>query len=317
MEPTTAQTLSSVIRQQARLLGFDACGFAKASSLPDFENKLALWLQKGYHGTMGYMQNNIEKRVDPTRLVDGAVSVIALAHNYFPVQEQHPDAHYKVSKYAYGLDYHTVLKKKLFLLLDFIRQHSTADINARVFTDSAPVPERAWATMAGLGATGKNSCLILPGKGSFFFLAEIIINVELGYDEPYTRDLCGSCTRCMQACPTGAITSAGVIDSTKCISYLTIESREDIPMEFAGKFNNWIFGCDICQDACPHNRFAKPHDEPGFDPLPYIKWTKEQWEGLTKETYNRSIKNSGSPLSRASFEKLSNNISFHNIGTNK
>ncbi|MFO7977637.1 MAG: tRNA epoxyqueuosine(34) reductase QueG [Bacteroidales bacterium] len=308
------QIRSNAIRQKALELGFTACGMAKAGPLHEYRSRMDSWLGQGHHATMGYMERNQDKRLNPALLVPGASTVIALAVNYFPGQGQHPDARYRISKYAYGLDYHVVIKKKLFALLDFIREQSENPVQARVFTDSAPVLEKAWAQKAGIGATGKNSCLIIPGTGSYVFLAEIIINLELPVDTPFDKDLCGSCTRCMKACPTQAITAPGVIDSSRCLSYLTIERKEEIPEAFAGKCQQWIFGCDICQDVCPYNKVAQPHREPELQPLPYVAWSHEQWENLTPEIYHKEIKKSGSPLSRVSFEKLTSNITLNQKG---
>jgi epoxyqueuosine reductase len=304
-------SLTQAIKKHALTLGFDACGIARAERLTAYENRLKQWLDNGSNAGMGYMQNHFEKRMDPTVLVPGAKSVVVLAHNYYPAEPQHPEAWYKVAKYAYGRDYHLVIKEKLFKLLDFAREVSGQQVKGRVFTDSAPVLERAWAQETGIGFIGKNSCIILPRKGSFFFLSEMIIDLELEPDKAFGKDLCGSCMRCMDACPTGAITQPGVVDANRCISYLTIESKEDIPETFAGKCGQWIFGCDICQDVCPYNRFASPHQEPAFKPLPFITlWNRSDWESLTRETYNTEIKNAGSPLSRARFEKLTGNIRF-------
>lgn len=309
--PQNNHILSSLIRSKAKELGFEACGIARADHLQEYQPRLHNWLSKGNQASMGYMERNFDKRLDPRLLVEGAASLIVLAQNYFPSRQQHPLAHYKVSKYAYGMDYHGLIKNKLHSLLEYIRQNSPRPVQARVFTDSAPVLERAWAQRAGLGFTGRNACLIIPRKGSFFFLSEIIINLPLQYDAPFEKNLCGSCTRCMQACPTGAIKASGEIDARRCISYLTIESKDPIPREFKGRCQNWIFGCDICQDVCPYNRFSKPHDEPGLKPLAYVDWQQQQWEQLAPDEYQAEIRKSGSPIARASFEKLSGNIRFY------
>ena len=311
MSLNSIHSLTQAIKQHALTLGFDACGITHTRRLTNYEERVAQWLEKGHHAGMGYMQNHFEKRMDPGLLVPGARSVVVLAHNYYPAEVQHPNAWYKVAKYAYGRDYHLVIRGKLFKLLDYTRQASGHQVQGRVFTDSAPVLERAWAQETGIGFIGKNSCTILPRKGSFFFLSEMIIDLELEPDHAFGKDLCGSCMRCMDACPTGAITHPGVVDARRCISYLTIESKEDIPETFAGKCGQWIFGCDICQDVCPYNRFARPHQEPAFEPMPFIsQWQKADWETLTKESYNKEIKKTGSPLSRAKFEKLAGNIRF-------
>ncbi|TVQ17068.1 MAG: tRNA epoxyqueuosine(34) reductase QueG [Bacteroidetes bacterium] len=298
--------LAQRIKEKALELNFDAVGFAPAQSVNETHQKhLDQWLKNNYHGQMHYMANHKEKRTDPTLLVPGAKTVICLAMNYHQKDYQHPEAHYKVSQYAAGIDYHHTIKKKLYALLEFIREQTSSE-SARVFTDSAPVMERYWAQQCGLGASGKNSCLIIPRKGSYFFLAEIILDIELPYDTPFEKDLCGKCTRCMEACPTGAITSPGSIDARRCISYLTIELKDPIPEEFTGKTEGYIFGCDICQQVCPHNiKFATPCKEPGFEPVDAIKtFTRVQWEGLDKSTFRKSFTKAGSPLARVKPEKL-------------
>lgn len=304
--------LGHSIKEKAKELGFAACGFAKAESVDEVsEEQLKNWLKKDCHGKMGYMANHMDMRLDPRILVPGAKSVISLAFNYHQKGFQPAGAFYKISQYAAGIDYHHVLKKKLYTLLEFI-QHQTEAGTARVFTDSAPVLERYWAQKAGLGTFGKNSCLILPRKGSYFFLAEIILDIELPYDNPIDQDLCGACTRCMTACPTGAIIEPGKIDATKCISYLTIELKEAVPENFTGKMNQYIFGCDICQNVCPHNtRFAEPASEDDFDALPSIAhWEKQDWENMDKATFRRSFIKTRSPLARVKFEKLMKNITM-------
>ncbi len=298
------------IKEKAKELGFAACGFARAEQVDEKNADFFKgWLKKDYHGKMGYMANHMDMRLDPRILVPGAKSVISLAFNYHQKGFQPSGAFYKISQYAAGIDYHLVLKKKLYALLQFI-QHKTDAGPARVFTDSAPVLERYWAQMAGIGSIGKNSCLILPRKGSFFFLAEIILGTELPYDQPMDKDLCGACTRCIAACPTGAITAPGIINASKCISYLTIELKEAIADEFHGKMNQYVFGCDICQNVCPHNtRFAEPANEKDFEALPAVaRWEKHEWESLDKPAFRQNFVKTRSPIARAKYEKLMGNI---------
>jgi epoxyqueuosine reductase len=310
--PGHIDSLTTLIKSKALELGFDACGVAKAESVePTQKEKFSLWLQKRYNGAMGYIANYFEKRMDPCQLVPGARSVISLAINYHQKNFQHHDSHYKISQYAAGEDYHHVIKRKLYSLMELVVEKQP-DINFRVFTDSAPVAERYWAQKAGLGRTGKNSCLIIPRKGSYFFLAEIITDLELKYDEPYKKDLCGKCTRCIEACPTGAITEPGEIDARKCISYLTIELKGDIPDEYHPYLNRFIFGCDICQEVCPHNlKFASQTREESFSPLPAIRdFTRVDWEKLEKAQFRKNFVKKRSPFVRAGFEKLKTNIGF-------
>lgn len=312
MTPTQnhSSILAQRIKEKAMELNFDAIGFAPAQKVEETHQKhLDRWLKNNFHGQMQYMANHREKRTDPTLLVPGAKTVICLAMNYHQKEFQPPQAHYKISQYAAGIDYHHTLKKKLYALLEFIREQTTTE-SARVFTDSAPVMERYWAQQSGLGAAGKNSCLILPRRGSYFFLAEIILDVELPVDPPFGKDLCGNCTRCMEACPTQAITAPHVIDAKRCISYLTIELKEPTPDGFADKTNDYIFGCDICQQVCPHNsRFATPSDEPDFKPLEAVaSFSKSQWEAMDKSTFRKSFLKKGSPLARVKFEKLKGNM---------
>ncbi len=273
--------------------------------------QLQSWLTQGYHGEMGYMANHFEMRLDPTKLVPGAKSVISLLYNYFPA-DNHLSApldsidEFKISRYAYGEDYHKVVRKKLKALVLELKQ-AFGDFHARVFVDSAPVMERDWAKRSGLGWIGKNTLLISPRKGSYFFLAEIIIDLDLEYDHPI-RDHCGTCTRCIDACPTEAISAEGyVLDGSKCISYLTIELKSNIPDEFHDKMDNWIFGCDICQEVCPWNRFSTPHSEPAFLPDPEIQnLNSQQWMEITEEIFDHYF--SKTPLKRAGFKKLQNSI---------
>ena len=285
------QTYSRLIKQEAKRLGFDSCGIAKAAFLEKEATNLEQWLRNGFHGKMLYMENYFDKRLDPRLLVDGAKSVISLSFNYFPPVTQGKDS-YKIAKYAYGEDYHHVLKSKLKALTAFI-QESVGAVNGRAFVDSAPVLERVWAEKSGLGWRGKNSLLIQKNKGSNFFLAELILDVELDYDAPFATDHCGNCTKCIDACPTAAILQNNTIDGSKCISYFTIELKDALPQSVKGKFEDWIFGCDICQDVCPWNRFSKPHSEPKFIPHPdLVKLTKTDWEEITEDVFKLIFKKS-------------------------
>lgn len=297
-----------LIRQEAQRLGFDFIGFAKAQHLDEEARRLEEWLNRNYHGKMSYMANHFDKRVDPTKLVPGAKTVVSLMYNYFPAEEQtDPDAP-KIARYAYGKDYHYILKPKLKELLAFIRDQ-IGDVEGRCFVDSAPVLERDWAERAGIGWTGKNTLLINPKAGSWFFLAELIIDLELPADTPM-KDYCGTCTRCIDACPTEAISPEGyIVDGSKCISYLTIELRDAIPDEFAGKMENWMFGCDICQEVCPWNRFATPHREEAFEPHPdLLDMPRREWEELTEETFREIFRKSA--VKRTKFKGLKRNIAF-------
>ncbi len=262
MSKKTSHT--ALIKQEALRLGFAECGMAKAEFLEEDATNLENWLKKGYHGEMSYMANHFDKRLDPTLLVPGAKSVISLLYNYFPGQEQKKDS-YKISKYAYGEDYHYVVKDKLKLLVNSMRE-KIGNFHARIFTDSAPVMERSWAQRSGLGWKGKHSLLINKEKGSFFFLAEVITDLDLDYDSPFKTDHCGTCTKCVDACPTQAILPNNTLDGSKCISYFTIELKDSIPTSFKGMLDDWMFGCDICQDVCPWNRFSTPHRESRFEP---------------------------------------------------
>lgn len=269
--------------------------------------RLEQWLNQGFHGEMQYMENHFEKRIDPTKLVPGAKSVIVLMHNYFQQEKQKKDAP-KIARYAYGEDYHFVLKRKLKDLIYFIEEN-IGEINGRCFVDSAPVMERDWAKHAGIGWTGKNTLLINPKAGSYFFLSELIIDLELVADSPI-KDYCGTCTRCIDACPTEAISPTGyLLDGSKCISYLTIELKNNIPESFRGKMENWLFGCDICQEVCPWNRFSKPHNEPAFEPHPdLLKMDKQEWEEITEEVFQKLFKKSA--VKRTKFTGLKRNIDF-------
>ncbi len=301
------QQLTYLIKNKALELGFESIGFAKAGFLEEEAPRLEKWLKNGYHGKMSYMENHFDKRLDPTKLVPGAKTIISLAYNYFPEKKQIRDT-YKIAKYAYGKDYHFVLKDKLKELLKFITDN-IGEIQARVFTDSAPVLERAWAKRAGLGWEGKHSLIIQKQKGSFFFLAEIILDVELAYDKPFTTNHCGSCTRCIDACPTEAILPDKMINASRCISYFTIELRDELPVEMRGKFQDWMFGCDICQDVCPWNRFALPHKEAFFNPHPdLLNMTKQDWEEITEDVFKEIFRKSA--VKRTKYSGLKRNILF-------
>lgn len=300
---------SQIIKTQAKNLGFDFCGIAKAGFLEKEAPKLEAWLNQNYQGEMAYMANHFDKRLDPTKLVEGAKTVVSLVYNYFPKKElfQENEA-YKIAKYAYGQDYHHVIKDKLKVLLENLRQE-IGEIEGRAFVDSAPVMERQWAQKSGLGWLGKNSLLLNKEMGSFFFLAELVIDLEVTPDPPMVKDYCGTCTKCIDACPTEAIVQPGVVDGSKCISYLTIELKENIPAAFKGKMENWVFGCDICQDVCPWNRFSKPHQEPLFDPKPELEeMTNRDWEEITEETFSKVF--SKSAVKRTKFNGFLRNIDF-------
>ena len=295
-----------LIKQEAARLGFLNCGISKATFLAEEAPRLERWLKEGRHGEMGYMENHFDKRLDPTLLVPGAKSVISLLLNYYPKEEQASDT-YKLSKYAFGTDYHFVIKDKLKNLLHFI-QDEIGEVHGRAFVDSAPVLDKAWAAKSGLGWIGKNSNLLSKQLGSFFFVAELIVDLELEYDGVVT-DHCGSCTACIDACPTQAIVEPYVVDGSKCISYLTIELKNEIPKEFQGKMDGWMFGCDVCQDVCPWNRFSKPHNEPLFNPHPdLLGMTKSEWEEVTDEVFRKLFKKSA--VKRTGYKGLTRNIGF-------
>ena len=294
-------SLKKYIQQKAEELGFLAIGFAKAEKLIDEEFRLKDWLSNGYHAEMQYMENHFEKRLDPTQLVESSKTVISLAYNYFPQKNQNESAP-QVAKYAYGEDYHKVVKDQAFVLFEFIKS-LVPNLDGRVFVDSAPVMERQWAEKSGLGWIGKHSLLIRKGIGSFFFLAEIICSLEVEPDSP-TTDHCGSCTACIDACPTNAIIDNKIIDSNACISYLTIEKRTELSVDEKANLNNWAFGCDICQDVCPWNRFASPTTEPRFNSGEWTNWNREEWKQLTPENFKDTF--GKSPLTRAGFEKIKN-----------
>jgi len=283
-----------------------SCGISKAEFLHEEAPRLEKWLKKNMHGEMKYMENYFDKRLDPTRLVEDAKSVISLSYNYYPKNFQNNDLT-KVSKYAYGKDYHHVIRDKLKLLLEFIKEE-IGDVYGRVFVDSAPILEKAWAEKSGIGWIGKNSNLITKQVGSFYFLAELIIDIELEYDSK-EFDHCGDCTACIDACPTEAIVEPYVVDGSKCISYFTIELKDNIPNDYKGKFDNWVFGCDICQDVCPWNKFSKAHSEPLFDPKSdFVDMSKDEWYEITEETFNKVFDNSA--LKRAGYNGLKRNLNF-------
>lgn len=299
---------SQLIRDEAYRLGFDMIGFAKAEFMDIEARRLEDWLNQHYHGEMHYMANHFDKRVDPAKLVPGAKSVISLVYNYYTEKQQEDSEAPKISKYAYGKDYHFVIKGKLKSLLNFIRNEIGA-VEGRCFVDSAPVLERDWAKRSGLGWIGKNTMLINPKRGSYFFLAELILDLELKTDQPM-KDYCGTCTRCIDACPTDAIAPDGyIMDGSKCISYFTIELKDAIPESYKGKFENWMFGCDICQEVCPWNRFSKSHREPAFDPHPgLLTMSKQDWEEITEEVFKVIFQKSA--VKRTKYKGLKRNIDF-------
>lgn len=306
MQPVHRHT--SFVKQTAAGLGFDFCGIAKAGFLNDDARRLETWLNKGMHGNMGYMQNHFELRTDPQKLVPGARSVITLLLNYFPAQQQKKDT-LKVSKYAWGEDYHEVIRRKLNEFLSVIKTE-IGDFAGRGFVDSAPVLERSWAQKSGLGWIGKNGNLINKQQGSFFFIATLITDIELEADDVLAKDYCGSCTKCIDACPTEAILPDKVINGSKCISYFTIELKDAlIPDKMKGQFDNWLFGCDVCQDVCPWNRFSKPNTEPAFNPIPeLLNYTEKDWEELTEEKFRIIFSNS--PVKRTKFKGIKRNLQF-------
>ncbi len=296
---------SQLVKRLAKEIGFSSCGISKARFLHEEEKKFEDWLRQGYQGSMSYLERNFDKRLDPTKLVPGAKSVISLSYNYFPPKKLISDNNFIISKYAYGKDYHKVLRNKLKKLFTKIRD-KIGEVEGRVFVDSAPIHERAWAKLSGVGWIGKNSLLINKNQGSYFFLAEIICDLDLEYDEP-VLNRCGNCTRCIDACPTDAITKAQVIDANKCISYLTIENKEKIPKELRGSINNSIFGCDICQDVCPWNKKSVPHNEKEFIPKKELRdLKKKDWIELTEDTFNKIFE--GSAVKRTKFQGLKRNI---------
>ncbi|MBT8285891.1 MAG: tRNA epoxyqueuosine(34) reductase QueG [Flavobacteriaceae bacterium] len=295
-----------LIKEEAKRLGFLSCGISKAEFLEEEAPRLERWLKNNMHGEMAYMENHFDKRLDPKKLVEGSKSVISLILNYFPGSEQKEDT-YKISKYAYGKDYHHVIKSKLKELHNFIEEE-IGDVHGRAFVDSAPVLDKAWAAKSGLGWIGKHSNLLTQQVGSFYFIAELIVDLELEYDHPVT-DHCGSCTACIDACPTEAIIQPYVVDGSKCISYLTIELKNEIPASFKGKMDDWIFGCDVCQDVCPWNRFSKAHSEPLFNPHPeMLEMNRNDWEEITEEVFKKVFRSSA--VKRTKFTGLKRNIEF-------
>ena len=302
----TKEVYTNQIKTEAKRLGFLSCGISKAQFLEAEAPRLENYLNKNMHGQMQYMENHFDKRLDPTKLVEGSKSVISLLLNYFPQETQNQNS-FKLSKYAYGTDYHFIIKDKLKVLLNFI-QTEIGDVNGRAFVDSAPVLDKAWAAKSGLGWVGKHSNLLTQQVGSFYFIAELIVDLELEYDT-ITTNHCGTCTKCIDACPTQAITEPYVVDGSKCISYFTIELKENIPTEFKGKFEDWMFGCDICQDVCPWNRFSKPHNEPLFNPHPeLLSMTKKDWHEITEDVFKKIFKDSA--VKRTKFSGLKRYINF-------
>jgi epoxyqueuosine reductase len=302
----------SKIKHKANELGFFYCGFSKAEFLEEEASKLESWLNQNYHGKMAYMANHFDLRLDPTKLVPGAKSVISLLFNYSPKECQTDSEAPKISKYAYGEDYHFIIKERLFELFEFTKT-LIGDIDGRVFVDSAPVMDKVWAQKSGLGWLGKNSNLIHPKEGSFFFIAEMIIDVDFEPDGPI-KDYCGTCTKCIDECPTDAIVEPYVIDGSRCISYLTIELKDEVlPTEFKGKMDNWAFGCDVCQDVCPWNRFSKPSNENRLVNPKLLNLSKKEWEDLSKEYYDELFKRSA--VKRTKYAGLKRNLQFIDYGT--
>src|SRR5690606_10416035 len=306
MNSTTAK-YSQFIKTEALRLGFLSCGISKVEFLEKEAPRLEKWLSENRHGKMQYMENHFDKRLNPALLADGAKSVVSVLLNYYPGEIHNPET-FNISKYAYGQDDHHVIKEKYKELLHSI-QENIGEVGARVFVDSAPVLDKVWAQKSGLGWIGKNTNLISKKVGSFFFVAELIIDLELEYDNPTPTDHCGSCTRCIDACPTEAIIAPYVVDGSKCISCFTIELKENIPQEVKGKFDDWIFGCDVCQDVCPWNRFSSPHNEPLFQPKEEIlSFSKQDWIDITEETFSKVFQKSA--VKRAKFEGFKRNIEF-------
>ncbi len=302
----TVNNYSGFIKKEAKRLGFDFCGISRADFLAEEAPRLENWLKENNHGQMGYMENYFDKRLDPRLLVEGAKSVVSLLYNYYPEQKQNETAP-KISKYAFGKDYHEVIKDKLNEFLFSLKQE-IGNISGRAFVDSAPVMDKVWAAKSGLGWVGKNSNLINKENGSFFFIAELIIDVELEYDGPI-KDYCGTCTKCIDAFPTEAIVAPYIVDGSKCISYLTIELKENIPAEFKDKMDGWAFGCDVCQDVCPWNSFSMPHNEPEFkNTNGLLNYTEAEWNDITEETFNTIFKNSA--VKRTKYKGLKRNLMF-------
>ncbi|WP_298508576.1 tRNA epoxyqueuosine(34) reductase QueG [uncultured Kordia sp.] len=303
----STQKHTELIKAEAKRLGFLSCGISKAAFLEEEAPRLEAWLNKNMHGEMQYMENHFDKRLDPTKLVEDSKSVVSLLLNYYPSEIQKDLAAPKISKYAYGTDYHFVIKDKLKHLLNFI-QEEIGEVSGRAFVDSAPVLDKAWAAKSGLGWIGKHSNLLTQKVGSFYFIAELIIDLELEYDSPVT-DHCGSCTACIDACPTQAIVDPYVVDGSKCISYFTIELKNEIPTHVQGQFDDWMFGCDVCQDVCPWNRFSKPHNEPLFNPHPeLLSMSKKEWEEITQEVFSEIFRKSA--VKRTKYTGLMRNIKF-------
>lgn len=307
MNLTKQLKYAQMIKSEAKRLGFLSCGISKADFLEEEAPRLEKWLKNNMHGEMHYMENHFDKRLDPRKLVEGSKSVVSMLLNYYPENTQEDPEAPRISKYAYGTDYHFVIKDKLKQLLQFI-QEEIGEVNGRAFVDSAPVLDKAWAAKSGLGWIGKNANLLSKQVGSFFFIAELVIDLDLACDTPVT-DHCGSCTACIDACPTQAIVEPYVVDGSKCISYFTIELKNEIPQDVRGKFDNWMFGCDVCQDVCPWNRFSKPHNEPLFNPHPdLLSMTKKDWEEITEDVFRKVFKKSA--VKRTKFSGLKRNIDF-------
>ena len=297
---------TSLIKTEAKRLGFLSCGISKAQFLEEEAPRLETWLNKNMNGQMQYMENHFDMRLDPTKLVEDSKSVISLLLNYYPEETQSENT-FKMSKYAYGHDYHHVIKSKLKALMHCI-QNEIGEVSGRAFVDSAPVLDKAWAAKSGLGWIGKHSNLLTQQVGSFYFIAELIIDLDLEYDSA-TTDHCGTCTACIDACPTEAIVEPYVVDGSKCISYLTIELKENMPTAFKGKMDDWMFGCDVCQDVCPWNRFSKPHKEPLFNPHPeLLSMTKKDWEDITEDVFKKVFQKSA--VKRTKYSGLQRNINF-------
>lgn len=300
------QKYTQSIKAEAKRLGFLSCGISKAEFLEQEAPRLENWLNQNMHGEMQYMENHFDKRLDPTKLVDDSKSVISLLLNYYPSEVQNENT-YKLSKYAYGTDYHFIIKDKLKHLLNFI-QDEIGEVSGRAFVDSAPVLDKAWAAKSGLGWIGKHSNLLTQQVGSFYFIAELIVDLDLEYDA-VTTDHCGTCTACIDACPTQAIVDPYVVDGSKCISYFTIELKDQLPSSMKGKFDDWMFGCDVCQDVCPWNKFSKPHNEPLFNPHPeLLEMTKKDWEEITQDVFSKIFQKSA--VKRTKFKGLNRNIDF-------
>jgi len=303
---SNASKYTQLIKAEAKRLGFLSCGISKAEFLEEEAPRLEKWLKDNMHGEMRYMENHFDKRLDPTKLVEGSKSVVSLLFNYYPEKQQKSDT-YKISKYAYGEDYHFVIKRKLKSLLKHI-QAEIGEVHGRAFVDSAPVLDKAWAVRSGLGWMGKHSNVLTKSMGSFYFIAELIIDLELEYDTPVT-DHCGSCTACIDACPTEAIVEPYVVDGSKCISYFTIELKDDLPSSYKSQFDDWMFGCDVCQDVCPWNKFSKSHNEPLFNPDDrLLNYDKQDWEDITEEVFQDIFRKSA--VKRTKYSGLKRNIAF-------